>query len=159
MSIDLWIWMNGQMFKSTSYNLVSLKRFSFHWYLCNFSLYWKFWGGTTNIIAFFYWFLCVLALFSAVDKTLNDNDCCVLHTILLFVLFQVEAKKAEQQQPRGMGQGGNMGMAGGQMNAGYGRGQYGYPQQPGEVQCRGGHCFYNNVLVNSTVVLCTNMYT
>ncbi|XP_068694311.1 RNA-binding protein Musashi homolog 2-like isoform X2 [Montipora capricornis] len=45
----------------------------------------------------------------------------------------VEAKKAEQQQPRGMGQGGNMGMAGGQMNAGYGRGQYGYPQQPGMV--------------------------
>ncbi|XP_074624445.1 RNA-binding protein Musashi homolog Rbp6-like [Acropora palmata] len=45
----------------------------------------------------------------------------------------VEAKKAEQQQPRGMGQGGNMGMGGAQMNAGYGRGQFGYPQQPGMV--------------------------
>lgn len=51
---------------------------------------------------------------------------------LLSVLFQVEAKKAEQQQPRGMGQGGNMGMGGAQMSAGYGRGQYGYPQQPGQ---------------------------
>lgn len=48
------------------------------------------------------------------------------------MLFQVEAKKAEQQQPRGMGQGGNMGMGGAQMNAGYGRGQFGYPQQPGQ---------------------------
>lgn len=43
------------------------------------------------------------------------------------VLFQAEAKKAEQQQPR-MGQSANMG--GAQMNSGYGRGQYGYSQQP-----------------------------
>jgi len=47
------------------------------------------------------------------------------------VLFQAEAKKAEQQHPRSMGQNANMGMGGAQMNAAYGRGQYGYPQQPG----------------------------
>ena len=71
MSIDLWILMNGQiMFKSTSYNLVSLKRFSFHWYLCNFSLYWKFWGGTTNIIAFFIGFCVFLHCFQLLIRLL-----------------------------------------------------------------------------------------
>ena len=47
------------------------------------------------------------------------------------MLFQVEAKRAEQQQPRGGGQGTNMagGMGGAQMNTGYGRaGHYGYTQ-------------------------------
>ena len=49
------------------------------------------------------------------------------------VVFQVEAKRAEQQQPRGAGQSTNMGMGGAQMNAGYGRaGHYGYTQQPGQ---------------------------
>lgn len=47
------------------------------------------------------------------------------------VLFQVEAKKAEQRESR-MGQGANMGMGGAQMNSGYNRGQYGYPQVPGQ---------------------------
>ena len=49
------------------------------------------------------------------------------------LLFQAEAKKAEQ---RSAGQGGNMGMGmgmgGAQMNSGYNRGQYGYPQMQGK---------------------------
>lgn len=52
------------------------------------------------------------------------------------LLFQVEAKKAEQPPSR-MGQGNNMAMGGAQMNSGYNRGQYGYPQMPGKVISKG----------------------
>lgn len=51
-------------------------------------------------------------------------------------LFQVEAKKAEQRDSIKMGQGGNMSMGGAQMNSGYNRGQFSYPQMPGK------HLFY-----------------
>lgn len=56
------------------------------------------------------------------------------------LLFQAEAKKAEQRDTSRMGQGGNMGMGGGQMNSGYNRGQYGYPQMPGKGLFYGNFC-------------------
>lgn len=54
------------------------------------------------------------------------------------LLFQVEAKKAEQRDSSRMGQGGNMSMGGAQMNSGYNRGQFSYPQMPGK------DLFYDN---------------
>lgn len=56
------------------------------------------------------------------------------------LFFQAEAKKAEQRDSSRMGQGGNMGMGGAQMNSGYNRGQFGYPQMPGKDLFYGNFC-------------------
>ena len=67
------------------------------------------------------------------------------------LLFQAEAKKAEQRDSSRMGQGGNMAMGGAQMNSGYNRGQFGYPQMPGK------ELFYHNfclILLHFLVWFC-----